>query len=110
MEKKTLMQAMRDQYYPFSVSEGVETFSKNLIEALDEIREEMKAGNPYAEFWTDWVDLPSDFTVTTETLDELKKLGFRVVKRYCDKGTAEEHFWFIVAWDEFTEWPSDKEY
>lgn len=99
------MQEMRAQYYA-PETEG----DKNLSEALEQIKEEMEIGCPYCEFMTYWTDLPDDWVIKIETLDKLKEQGFRVVKRYCDKGTLSESFWFIVAWDEFESWPDDEEY
>ena len=109
---RNLMEVMREQYYPLShVDEPEETtFSENLQQALEEIRWEMEHSRPFAEFYTYWTDLPDDYVITTETLDELKRFGFRVVKRYCDKGTPDEHYYYIVAWDDYDEWPFDEPY
>ena len=98
-----LMEEMRDKYYPFK-------HSRNLHEALEIIEEAMKRGEPNVDMWDHWVDLPNDWVVDMDTLDELKKQGFRVVKRWSDRGTIDEHYWFLVSWDTYEEWPTDEEY
>ena len=81
----------------------------NLAYALDVIEFDMKRGEQYSEFQSYWT-LPMDFCITTDTLDELKRRGFRIIHRWCDKGTPDESHSYIVAWGIIEEWPYDEEY
>lgn len=102
-----LMEEMRERYYPYHNNTDQ---SRNLQEALEIIKCSMERGETHIDMWDHWTDLPDDWVVETETLDELKKQGFRVVKRWCDKGDIGEHYWYIIAWDDFNEWSYDEEY
>jgi hypothetical protein len=81
----------------------------NLTYALDTIEACIKNGEQYSEFRTYWT-LPMDFCITTDTLDELKRRGFRIIHRWCDKGTPDESDSYIVAWGSIEEWPYDEQY
>lgn len=98
------MEEMRKKYYPYHEN------SKNYLKAIQDIKIAMQRGDTNIEFWTYWTDLPDDWVIEFETLDRLKEEGFKVTKRYCDKGTNGEHFWYIVSWDKFEPWPYDEEY
>ena len=104
MEYENLMEEMKAKYYPYASQ------SRNLTETLEKIKTAMERGDSHIELWTYWTDLPDDWTVECETLQQLKEQGFRVIKRYCDKDTEYEHYWFIVAWDDFEEWAGDENY
>lgn len=82
---------------------------ENLTYALDIMKADMQGGQQYSEFRTYW-NLPTDYCITTKTLDELKRRGFRIIHRWCDKGTPDESDSYIVAWGTFEEWPYDEEY
>lgn len=100
MEEKTFMEEMREKYYPYHKQ------SKNLQEALEQIKEEMQRGGPCIEFWTYWTDLPDDWVVETETLDKLVEMGFTVKRRGDEFG---DHT-YIVSWDKYDECPNEVEY
>ena len=99
-----LMMEMRAKYYPYHEQ------SKNLIETLDFIKDAMKRGQKYDEFYTFWTDLPDDWVIEWETVDKLKEQGFKIYKRWWDKGTNDEYFTIIIAWDKFDVQPNDEEY
>ena len=103
-DEKNLMQEMREKYYPYHKQ------SKNLIEALDFIKDDMERGCSFTDFWDYWTDLPDDWVIEHDTLKKLQEQGFKVTKRWIDKGKPGEHYYFIVSWDEYEEWPYDEEY
>jgi len=80
MEEKTFMEEMREKYYPYHNQ------SKNLQEALEQIKNAMQKGKPCVEFWSYWTDLPDDWVVEYDTLKELANLGFTIKRREDEYG------------------------
>jgi len=103
-ENKNLMQEMREKYYPYDKQ------SQNLIETLDMIKEEMERGCSYIELYDFWCDLPDDWVVDWDTLKSLKEQGFRIVKRWWNKGKSDEYYTIIVSWDDYEEYTNDEEW
>lgn len=98
-----LMMEMRAKYYPYHEQ------TKNLIEALEYIKEDMQIGCHYTEFWDTWTDLPDDWVIEWDTIEKLKEQGFTVFKRWWNKGELGEHYTIIVAWDDFEKYINDEE-
>lgn len=99
-----LMMEMREKYYPYHEQ------SQNLIETLEQIKEEMQRGSHYIEFYDTWSDLPDDWVIEFETIEKLKEQGFMVVKRWWNKGELGEHYSIIVAWDDFERYKNDEDW
>jgi len=92
-----LMEEMRNKYYPYNEK------SKNLQEALQYIKEEMENGSPYIELYDRWQSLAGDWYIEKETLDELKKQGFRIIKRWYEKEKNRDYYSYIISWDNYQE-------
>ena len=97
------METMMEKFYPFQKQ------SENLQTALEIIRDEMKSGASYAEFWTFWTDLPDDYIIEKETIEYLKENGFKVRRRFFEDGN-DKYSTIIVAWDDYDYYGPEEDY
>lgn len=70
----TLAEEMFNRWAPG----GSADIQKNISEALEDIKDEMRRGNDECLLLMDWQDLPDDWVAYPETIEYLRNNGFTV--------------------------------